>query len=106
MSDLEVDYDLLHDSEQTLAYLKSEFDGLKNRTGDLKSALRQHDLESAMDEFSGNMDYNKGKLSEEMQTVGKQFHDTLQAFADADKKLADELKKASESNGNSARGPR
>lgn len=93
---LKVDYDLLHDSEQTLAYLKSEFDGLKGRTSDLRSALGNDDLYSAMEEFSGNMDYNRGKLTEEMKTVGEKFGGVIEAFTEADRELAEELRKAAE----------
>ena len=41
-----------------------------------------------MGEFSGNMDYNRRKLSEAIQTVGAKVSDTLETFRSADAELA------------------
>jgi hypothetical protein len=47
-----------------------------------------HKIVDAMDEFSGNMDYNRGKLVDEVKAVGEMAEGTLEAFRAADAELA------------------
>lgn len=88
-SDLKVDYYRLEDSVSTLSSLKDEFDGIEGRRDDTAGVWGHDRVKGAMDEFASNMDYNRGKLSEEIQTVGEKMHGTLDAFRGADEKLAE-----------------
>jgi len=93
MSDLKVDYFALEDSVQTLSQLKSEFDGIEGRTGDTGDIWGHDAVKSAMDEFSGNMDYNRRKLTEEIEATGAKMQNTLETFRDVDAKLAESFDK-------------
>jgi uncharacterized protein YukE len=93
MSDLKVDYAALEDSVQTLSQLKSEFDGIEGRTDDTGDIWGHDAVKSAMDEFSGNMDYNRRKLTEEIEATGAKMQNTLETFRDVDAKLAESFDK-------------
>lgn len=88
MSDLKVDYYALEDSGKALGGLKTEFDGIEGRTDDTGSFWGSDDVKGAMDEFSGNMDYNRRKLTEEIESVAGKMASTLEAFRGTDKELA------------------
>ena len=96
MSDLKVDYYRLEDSVSTLSSLKDEFDGIEGRRDDTAGVWGHDKVKGAMDEFASNMDYNRGKLSEEIQTVGEKMQGTLDAFRAADEKLAESFDKERE----------
>lgn len=87
-ANLKVDYYTLADSARTLSDLKSEFDGIKDRTGDTSRIWGHDSVADAMAEFSGNMDYNRGKLSEEIDVTGQKMADTLETFRELDAELA------------------
>jgi len=88
MSDLKVDYYALEDSVTTLSSLKSEFDNLGHRRDDTSGFWGHHSVKDAMHEFASNMDYNRRKLTEEIDTVGQKMGNTLEAFRKADEELA------------------
>ena len=88
MSDLRVDYYALEDAKSALSRLKSEFDGIEKRHSESKHIYGHDGVKDAMGEFSGNMDYNRRKLSEAIQTVGSKVSDTLETFRSADAELA------------------
>ena len=88
MSDLRVDYYALEDSERALSSLKSEFDGIEKRHSESSHIYGHDGVKDAMGEFSGNMDYNRRKLSEKIQTVGEKVSNTLETFRSADAELA------------------
>lgn len=88
MSDLKVDYYALEDSEATLRDLKAEFDDIEGRRDDTAGIWGHDSVRDAMHEFASNMDYNRGKLSEEIKTVGEKMAGTLEAFRTADAELA------------------
>ncbi len=93
MSDLKVDYYALEDSVKTLSNLKSEFDGIESRAHDTGGIWGHDAVKSAMDEFSGNMDYNRRKLTEEIGATGEKMQSTLDTFRDVDAKLAESFDK-------------
>jgi uncharacterized protein YukE len=88
VEDLRVDYYALEDSERTLSTLKSEFDDIENRRDDTSGVWGHDGVKDAMDEFAGNMDYNRGKLSEKLTEVGGKIANTLETFRSADEELA------------------
>ncbi len=88
MGDLQVDYHNLEASERTLRSLKSEFDGLKTRVGDLPGGWGHGDVSSAMHEFSHNMDYHRRKLTERIAECGDKVSNTLETFRASDAELA------------------
>lgn len=88
MSDLKVDYWTLEDSATTLRTLKSEFDDIEGRRDDSAGFWGHDAVRDAMHEFASNMDYNRRKLSEEIQTVGEKMEGTLEAFRAAEEELA------------------
>lgn len=87
-ADLKVDYLILESSETELKTLKTEFDEIENRRDDTRDIWGHDSVRSAMHEFASNMDYNRGKLSEKLQTVGEKITSTLETFRDADSELA------------------
>ncbi|MCL3818770.1 hypothetical protein [Aeromicrobium wangtongii] len=88
-ADLKVDYYRLEDSERVLATLKSEFDGIEDNTSGSVDVWSHPRVRDAMDEFSGNMDYNRKKLSEKIKDCGEKISATLETFREADQDLAD-----------------
>lgn len=88
MGDLQVDYARLEASERTLSQLKSEFDGLKTRVGDLPGGWGHGDVADAMHEFSHNMDYHRRKLTEKISECGDKVSNTLETFRASDEELA------------------
>lgn len=87
-ADLKVDYMILESSESELKTLKTEFDEIENRRDDTRDIWGHDGVRSAMHEFASNMDYNRGKLSEKLQTVGEKITTTLETFRDAETELA------------------
>lgn len=92
-ADLKVDYYRLEDSARVLASLKSDFDGIEGSTSGSKDVWSHGSVADAMDEFSGNMDYNRKKLSEKMKNCHDKIETTLTTFRDADQDLADSFDK-------------
>lgn len=88
-ADLKVDYYRLEDSERVLTTLKSEFDGIEDNTSGSLDVWSHDKVRDAMNEFSGNMDYNRKKLSQKISECGEKISTTLQTFRDADQDLAD-----------------
>ena len=87
--DLKVDYYRLEDSESVLSTLKSEFDNIEDNTSDSVDVWSHDKVRDAMDEFSGNMDYNRKKLSQKIEECKDKITTTLTTFRDADQDLAD-----------------
>jgi uncharacterized protein YukE len=87
MADLKVDYQLLDMTERNLSSLKSEFDNIKAQTGSYDGFLGSGDIASAMGAFCGNWDYHRGKLVEEMESLGTMVAQTKKSFQDADEQL-------------------
>jgi uncharacterized protein YukE len=92
-ADLKVDYYRLEDSERVLQTLKNEFDNIESNTSDSLDVWSHDKVRDAMDEFSGNMDYNRKKLSQKITDCGEKISTTLQTFRDADQDLADSFDK-------------
>lgn len=88
MSDLKVDYWALEDSEKVLMTLRTEFDTIEDRRDSTQDIWGHGGVKDAMDEFASNMDYNRGKLSEQITTVGEKMTGTIEAFRDAEDELA------------------
>lgn len=88
MADLKVDADFLQSSVTTLGQLKSEFDDIENRRDDTRDIWGTDRVRDAMHEFASNMDYNRGKLSEQIAEVGAKVEGTLQAFSEMEDELA------------------
>jgi hypothetical protein len=93
MADLKVDYQLLDMTERSLSSLKSEFENIKARTDCYDGAFGSGDIASAMGHFSGNWDYHRGKLVEEMAALGTMVAQTRKSFQDADEQLKASLTK-------------
>lgn len=87
--DLRVDYYRLEDSEKVLKDLKSDFDGIEGAVSDSLDVWSHDKVRDAMDEFAGNMDYNRKKLSQKIEHCVEKIQTTLQTFRDADQDLAD-----------------
>jgi uncharacterized protein YukE len=87
--DLKVDYYRLEDSYKVLDELKKEFDGIERTTSGSTDVWSHDKVRDAMDEFSGNMDYNRKKLSEKIKNTREKIKSTLDTFRDADQDLAD-----------------
>lgn len=94
--DLKVDYYRLEDSERVLKTLKSEFDNIEGNTSDSVDVWSHDKVRDAMDEFSGNMDYNRKKLSQKIEECTEKITTTLTTFRDADQDLADSFDKERE----------
>ncbi|MET0447853.1 MAG: hypothetical protein ABWX74_16615 [Aeromicrobium sp.] len=86
--DLKVSYYRLEDSARDLGMLKNEFDDIEERRDDSRRFWGHDGVRDAMDEFAGNMDYNRGKLSEKIDAMKQKVEGTLSAFVDADEQLA------------------
>lgn len=86
--DLKVDYYQLEDSERDLGSLKSEFDTIEKRRDRTDDIWGHGGVKDAMGEFAGNMDYNRGKLSEKIQEVKDKVTNTLETFRGVEEKLA------------------
>lgn len=95
--DLKVDYYRLEDSEKVLTDLKAEFDNIEDNTSGSTDVWSHDKVRDAMDEFSGNMDYNRKKLSQKISECGDKIATTLQTFRDADQDLADSFDKEKQS---------
>lgn len=93
MTDLKVDFEVLGATERSLDRLKSEFDNIEDRRDDTRDIWGHQEVREAMDEFAGNMDHHREDLSKEIEDVGKKVEATIEAFEEADQKLADELKR-------------
>lgn len=86
--DLKVDYYRLEDSKRDLATLKTEFDDIEKRRDRTEDIWGHGGVRDAMDEFAGNMDYNRGKLSEKIQQVHDKVVNTLDTFRGMEDELA------------------
>lgn len=92
MSDLKVDYQALEDSVTVLQRLKGEFDGIEDRRDSTASMWGHDRVRSAMHEFASNMDYNRGKLSEELAAVRDKMSHTLEVFRELEAELVDAMR--------------
>lgn len=88
MADLKVDFENLESSKSTVASLKAAFDGLSRRVSAQSRDWGSSDIEGAMHEFATNWDYRRDILSGKLKEVGEKIEGTLEAFTEADEKLA------------------
>lgn len=102
--DLKVDFETLEASHATAVQLNSEFDDLPDRTGDYQDAWGNGKIKDAMHTFGTNWGYHREVLSGKIKEVGEKIEACITTFRDADQKLYDELKKATD--GGSENGPR
>lgn len=86
--DLKVDYEALELSASKLDRIRRNLDDFKNHTDQTADMWGHHKITDAMDEFSGNMDYNRGKLVEEVKALGAMAEGTLEAFRQVETELA------------------
>lgn len=93
MPDLSVDIRVLDAASASLELLRSEFDGIESRTDGASDIYGSRGVADAMHEFSHNMRHHRTELSEKMGETKEKVAATLEAFRDADQKLADELEK-------------
>lgn len=94
--DLKVDYYALEDSVSQLGSIKSSLEGLEGKTKATEGEWGHHKISDAMDEFSGNMDYNRGKLVDEVTAMGEMAEGTLEAFRKVESELASAFDKEKE----------
>ena len=86
--DLKVDYYALEDSVTQLDSIRGSLEGLEGKTKATEDEWGHHKIADAMDEFSGNMDYNRGKLVDEVKAMGQMAEGTLEAFRKVETELA------------------
>ncbi len=89
MPDLQVNDDVLADSERRLGKLKSEFDSLDHQKEDLQGVWGSGDIAGAMDEFFDNWSHYRKKLLASIEDVGGMVSTTRKTFTKADDKLAE-----------------
>ena len=68
--DLRVDYQALESSVRNLDRIRRNLEDFKNHTEQTAGLWGHHRIVDAMDEFSGNMDYNREKLVDEVTADG------------------------------------
>ncbi|GAA2560577.1 MULTISPECIES: hypothetical protein [Streptomyces] len=93
-SDLIVNVDLLVESESRLKGIQKELKDLNNRKDDMRPYWGSSEIADAMDEFVDNWDDHRGKLLENVKTVGELVKSTIDGFSGADARLAEELRRA------------
>lgn len=87
MTDLRVDYLLLEMAEKDLRDLKWEFDGIEDRRDETEDLWGHRGVRDAMDDFAGNMDRSREKLSESLKSCGEKISATLEAFRETEDEL-------------------
>jgi hypothetical protein len=92
VSDLKVDFETLEASHSTAETLKSEFDDLPHRVGDV--AWGADTIDGAMHVFGTNWSYHREVLSGKIQEVGEKIESCIETFHDADQKLYEALTKS------------
>lgn len=90
MTDLCVDYATLERGAAKLAGLKRAFNDLPHTVAEQSSDWGSRDIAGAMQDFGTNWDYRRGTLTEQIDTVGQKIEGSVQAFREADAKLAQE----------------
>lgn len=91
MSDLIIDYRLLHDCSASLTAIRQELDGIGRHEKDLTGIWGSVDIAHAMNDFAGNWDYHRKKILGSIVALGTMVDTTAKAFQDADKQLRDAL---------------
>ncbi len=86
--DLKVNYDLLQQSSKTLASLCREFANCEAQERVYDGEWGSGDIKSAMDAFTDNWHYHRGKLLDSMQSLGKMIDQSLATFRKTDARLA------------------
>lgn len=92
MVDLRVSYDRLEESSKSLQSIEGELENTKDHQGDIKGSLGSGDVAHGMSDFAGNWDYHRHKILDKLKSMREMAEQTMNAFKDADKKLADGLK--------------
>lgn len=93
MSDLIVDYQVLEQSEQTLARLHQQI-GSSSASLAVDSDWGFGGVASAMGGFYGDWSYHRQQILGRMETLHTMSQQSRQAFQSADTKLASELTKS------------
>jgi hypothetical protein len=88
MPDLQVNDDVLADSERRLGKLKSEFENLEHQKDDLHGVWGSGEITDAMGEFFDNWSHYRKKLLSSIEDVGGMVTTTRKTFANTDNKLA------------------
>ena len=96
MSDLRVDYETLAQCAATAKQVKGGFEDLPSRVGDTGDCWGHGGIAGAMHTFGTNWGYHRKVLGDEIEKTGEKIEKCLQAFEDADRKLAEELRKSLE----------
>lgn len=91
MADLQVNDEVLADSERRLNRLHSEFNHLDDQKGDLELIWGAPVVEAAMGNFFDNWSHYRKKLLTTIEAVGGMVTDTRKVFREADGKLAKNL---------------
>lgn len=88
MADLEVDYDLLHDSVRSLVSIRSELDALAE--GDLSATDWNHtDLNQASRALDDQLAQESKTLQEAVDDTGDWLETVISEFEELDASLAD-----------------
>ena len=101
MADLKVVGEVLSQSASSLATLQTEFDGIERRRDDSREIWGHEAVRDAVGEFASNMDYNRGKLSEQMGSVREKIVATSEAFEEMESELASSFESTPASTGGS-----
>jgi hypothetical protein len=91
MSDLKVMYDSLNNAHDVLVSLMAEFDSLRGRVSADDSIWGHPAVSSAMDEFSGNMDYHRRQLKDKLKSCDDKVTATVASWQKADTELGKTL---------------
>lgn len=86
--DLKVSYDWLQQTGSNLKAIKSELDNINENQDGLAGDLGSGDMAHAMDDFCNNWGYHRRKLTDQVSNVAEMAEKTMEAFQDADSKLA------------------
>lgn len=88
MADLQVNEQVLADSERRLSRLHRELRHLGGRRDALRTAWGAEEVADAMDDFCDNWTRYRGKLLAGMEAVGTLVDRTRTTFREADERLA------------------
>jgi hypothetical protein len=106
VSDLKVDYETLRSSAETAKQIKSAFDDLPSRVGDKGDCWGHSGIAGAMQTFGTNWGYHREILSQEIQETGEKLEKCLEVFEEADRTLAEDIRRSTEGLHQSLQGAR
>lgn len=93
MTDLSVDLAVLESARTSMRALTDEFRAIEDRHDADARAYGHDEVRDAMHEFTHNWHHHREQLVEKMDEGAEKITGTIDAFRDADQKLADELER-------------